>query len=105
MLFGLTTAMRPLGAQLAGACRFRALAGGRSLLAAGGLLALGGKRVTVARRRRGRRMGVGFALPYAVMVDAAQALFPGRATATLALVQTGPLRADGRHPNRRHGTR
>jgi hypothetical protein len=35
-------------------------------------------------------MGVGFALPYAVMVDAAQRLFPDRATSTLALVQTGP---------------
>ena len=35
-------------------------------------------------------MGVGFALPYAVMMDAAQQLFPDRATTTLALIQTGP---------------
>jgi hypothetical protein len=35
-------------------------------------------------------MGVGFALPYTVMVDSAQRLFPGHATATLAVVQTGP---------------
>jgi hypothetical protein len=35
-------------------------------------------------------MGAGFALPYAVMVDAAQRLFPERATSTLAIVQTGP---------------
>ena len=35
-------------------------------------------------------MGAGFALPYAAMVDAAQRLYPERATSTLAVVQTGP---------------
>ncbi len=91
LVFGLTTVVRPLGARLAGGRRvFGMLAGGGSLLAALGLVVLAATNSVALALIAVLLMGVGFALPYAVMVDAAQRLFPDRATATLALVQTGP---------------
>jgi len=91
VVFGLTTLVRPLGARLAeGRERFGLLAGGGSLFAAAGLLALAGSRSLPLALVAVALMGVGFALPYAVMVDAAQRLYPGRGTATLAVLQTGP---------------
>jgi predicted MFS family arabinose efflux permease len=89
--FGLTTVVRPIGAQLAGAGRrFGLLAGGGTAIAAAGLLALAASSSLGVGLIAVVLMGIGFALPYAVMVDAAQRLFPDRATSTLALVQTGP---------------
>lgn len=91
VVFGLTTVVRPLGARLgAGDRAYGKLAGGGSVLAASGVLALAASRSLPLALIGVALMGVGFALPYAVMVDAAQRLFPDRATATLALVQTGP---------------
>jgi predicted MFS family arabinose efflux permease len=91
LVFGLTTIVRPIGARLArSAQRYGLLAVVGSLLAAGGLLVLAASSSLVAAVISVLLMGVGFALPYAVMMDAAQRLFPGRATTTLALVQTGP---------------
>jgi DHA1 family chloramphenicol resistance protein-like MFS transporter len=91
LVFGLTTVTRPLGARLAaGGRRFGVLAGGGTLVAAGGLLVLAASKSLGIALIAVALLGVGFALPYAVMVDAAQKLYPKRATATLALVQTGP---------------
>ena len=91
LVFGLTTVVRPLGARLAGARQgFGLLAGGGSLLAALGLVVLAATDSVAVALVAVVLMGIGFALPYAVMVDAAQRLFPDRPTATLALVQTGP---------------
>jgi predicted MFS family arabinose efflux permease len=91
VVFGLTTLVRPLGARLAarrGAYRLLAAAG--SLTAACGVLALALSHSLPLAAVSVALMGVGFALPYAAMIDAAQTLFPGQATATLALEQTGP---------------
>ena len=91
LVFGLTTLVRPLGARLArGGRPFGLLAGGGTLVATGGLLVLAASTSLAIGLIAVVLMGVGFALPYAVMVDAAQRLFPDHATATLALVQTGP---------------
>jgi predicted MFS family arabinose efflux permease len=91
LVFGLTTVVRPIGARLAGGGRpFGLLAGGGTLVASAGLLVLAASSSLAVGLIAVVLMGVGFALPYAVMVDAAQRLFPQRATATLALVQTGP---------------
>jgi predicted MFS family arabinose efflux permease len=91
LVFGLTALVRPVGARLAGAGRpFGLLAGGGTLVATVGLLALAASTSLAVGLIAVMLMGVGFALPYAVMVDAAARLFPDRATATLALVQTGP---------------
>jgi len=91
LLFALTTLVRPLGPHLAAGRRaFTGLAGGGSLIAAAGLTALAASRSLAVSIVAVVLMGAGFALPYAVMVDAAGRLFPGRAAATLALVQTGP---------------
>ena len=91
VVFGLTTVGRPIGARLAGARgRFGALAAGGSAVATAGLLALAATSSLPGALVAVLLMGVGFALPYAVMVDSAQRLFPGKATATLAVVQTGP---------------
>lgn len=90
-VFGLTTVVRPLGARVArrpGA--FGVLAGGGSLLAAAGLIALAAADSLPLAMLAVALMGVGFAAPYAVMVDAAQGLFPERRAAALALLQTGP---------------
>jgi hypothetical protein len=89
--FGLTTVVRPIGARLAESGRsFGLLAGGGTAVATAGLLVLGASSSLGVGLIAVVLMGVGFALPYAVMVDAAQRLFPGRATSTLAVVQTGP---------------
>lgn len=91
LVFGLTTLVRPIGARLArGARRYGLLAAVGSLLATGGTVVLAASSSLVAAVIAVLLMGMGFALPYAVMMDAAQRLFPGRATTTLALVQTGP---------------
>jgi predicted MFS family arabinose efflux permease len=91
VVFGLTTVVRPLGARLsARRTAFGWLAAGGSLIAAGGLLALAESRALAPALLAVALMGAGFALPYAAMVDAAQQMYPGRATSTLALVQTGP---------------
>ncbi len=91
LVFGLTTVVRPLGARLAAEGRaFGVLAGGGTLVAAAGLIVLAASSSLAVALVSVVLMGVGFALPYAVMVDAAQRLYPGRATATLAVVQTGP---------------
>jgi predicted MFS family arabinose efflux permease len=91
LAFGLTTVVRPLGARLAAARRgFGLLAGGGSLIAALGLVVLAATDSVALALIAVLLMGIGFALPYAVMVDAAQRLFPDRATATMAIVQTGP---------------
>jgi predicted MFS family arabinose efflux permease len=91
LVFGLTALVRPVGARLAGAGRpFGLLAGGGTMVATVGLLALAASTSLAVGLIAVMLMGVGFALPYAVMVDAAARLFPDRATATLALVQTGP---------------
>ena len=91
LLFGLTTLVRPLGARLPSSRRrFATLAAGGSLIAAAGLVALAASRSLPLSVAAVVLMGAGFALPYAVMVDAAGRLFPGQATATLALIQTGP---------------
>ena len=91
VVFGLTTVVRPIGARLAGAGRrFGPLAAGGSAAAAAGLLVFAASASLVGAVIAVALMGVGFALPYAVMVDSAQRLYPARATATLALVQTGP---------------
>jgi len=91
VVFGLTTVVRPIGARLAsGGQPFGVLATGGSLLAAGGLVVLAASDSLVVALISVVLMGIGFALPYGVMVDAAQRVFPERATATLALIQTGP---------------
>jgi predicted MFS family arabinose efflux permease len=91
VVFGLTTVVRPIGGRLARrAQRYGLLAGVGSLLAAAGLLALAASSSWLAAGAAVLLMGVGFALPYAVMMDAAQQLFPDRATTTLARIQTGP---------------
>jgi predicted MFS family arabinose efflux permease len=90
-VFGLTTIVRPIGGRMARrAWRYGLLAGAGSLLAASGLVVLAASSSLGAAVVAVLLMGVGFALPYAVMMDAAQRLFPDRATTTLALVQTGP---------------
>jgi predicted MFS family arabinose efflux permease len=91
VVFGLTTVVRPLGARLAGGgAPFALLTGGGSLVATAGLIVLAASKSIGVSLVAVVLLGVGFALPYAVMVDAAQRLFPDRATATLAVVQTGP---------------
>jgi predicted MFS family arabinose efflux permease len=91
VVFGLTTLVRPIGARLAGGGgRYTLLAGGGTLIATGGLVVLAVSKSLGVALVAVLLLGVGFALPYAVMVDAAQRLFPDRATATLAVVQTGP---------------
>jgi len=91
VLFGLTTLVRPLGARLArGKWGFAALAVGGSIVAAAGLAALAASPALIVASFAVVLMGAGFALPYAVMIDAVQRLFTGQAAATLALVQTGP---------------
>ena len=91
VLFGLTTLVRPLAPRLArGGRAFITLAAGGLLIAAAGLVVLAASRSAAVCVLAVVLMGTGFALPYAVMVDAAERLFPGQAAATLALVQTGP---------------
>jgi predicted MFS family arabinose efflux permease len=91
LVFGLTTVIRPIGARAAArGQRFGLLAAGGSALAAASLLVLAASDSLAPVVVAVFLMGIGFALPYAVMVDAAQRLFPDRATATLALIQTGP---------------
>lgn len=91
VLFGLTTLVRPLAPRLArGGRAFAALAAGGLLLAAAGLAVLAASRSVTSCVVAVVLMGTGFALPYAVMIDAAGRLFPGQAAATLVLVQTGP---------------
>ena len=90
-LFGLTTVVRPLAPRLArGGRAFTMLAVGGLLIAAAGLVVLAASRSAAACGLAVVLMGTGFALPYAVMIDTAERLFPGQAAATLALVQTGP---------------
>jgi MFS family permease len=90
-LFGLTTVVRPLAPRLArGGRAFTMLAAGGLLIAAAGLVVLAASRSAAACGLAVVLMGTGFALPYAVMIDTAERLFPGQAAATLALVQTGP---------------
>jgi len=91
VLFGLTTVVRPLGPRLIrGRRAFAVLAGGGLLVAAGGLAALGVSRSLALASLAVVLMGAGFALPYAVTIDMAERIFPGRAAATLAIVQSGP---------------
>ena len=91
VLFGLTTLVRPLAPRLArGGRAFAALAAGGLLIAAAGLVVLAASRSVAICGVAVVLMGTGFALPYAVMIDAAGRLFPGQAAATLVLVQTGP---------------
>jgi hypothetical protein len=91
VLFGLTTVVRPLGPRLIqGRRAFGVLAGGGLLLAAGGLAVLGVSTSLAAASLAVVLMGAGFALPYAVTIDRAEQMFPGRAAATLAIAQTGP---------------
>jgi MFS transporter, DHA1 family, putative efflux transporter len=91
VLFGLTTVVRPVGPRLArGKWGFVALAVGGSIVAAAGLVALAAGTAHIVASLAVVLMGTGFALPYAVMIDAVQRLFTGQAAATLALVQTGP---------------
>jgi predicted MFS family arabinose efflux permease len=91
VVFGLTTVVRPLGARFAGGgARFSLLTGGGSLVATAGLIVLAASKSVGVALVAVVLLGIGFALPYAVMVDAAQRLFPDRATSTLAVVQTGP---------------
>ena len=90
-LFGMTTLVRPLGPRLGrGRRAFAMLAVGGSLTAGAGLVALAASRSLTISCLAVVLMGAGFALPYAVMVDAAERLFSGQAAATLALLQTGP---------------
>jgi hypothetical protein len=63
---------------------------GGSLIGATGLVALAASRSVTLSSLAVVLMGAGFALPYAVMIDAAERLFSGQAAATLALLQTGP---------------
>jgi MFS family permease len=91
VLFGLITLVRPIGARLARGRRgFGALGCGGSLVAAAGLVALAASPSVIVASLAVVLMGTGFALPYAVMIEVVQRLFPGQATATLALAQTGP---------------
>jgi predicted MFS family arabinose efflux permease len=91
VLFGLTTVVRPLGPRLVrGRRAFAVLAGGGLLVAAGGLVALGVSKSLALASLAVVLMGTGFALPYAVTIDMAERIFPGRAAATLAIVQSGP---------------
>lgn len=91
VLFGLTTITRPLGPRIIrGRRAFVVLAGGGLLLAAGGLVVLAVSRSVTVASLAVVLLGAGFALPYAVMIDMAERVFPGRAAATLTLVQTGP---------------
>ena len=91
VLFGLTTVVRPVGPRIIrGRRAFAVLAGGGLLIAAGGLAALAASRSITVASLAVVLMGAGFALPYAVLIDAAERLFPGKAAATLAIAQTGP---------------
>jgi MFS family permease len=91
VVFGLTTVARPIGARLAARGRsFAILAGGGCAVGAGGLLALAASRSLPLALVAVALMGVGFAMPYAAMLDAAQRVFPEQPTATLAILQTGP---------------
>jgi MFS family permease len=91
ILFGLTTVIRPLGARLSrGKLGFAALAAGGSIVAAAGLVALAASPSIMVASLAVVLMGTGFALPYAVMLDAGQRLFAGQAATTLVLLQTGP---------------
>jgi MFS family permease len=91
VLFGLTTVVRPLGPRMIrGRRAFLVLASGGLLISAGGLVALAVSRSVPVATVSVLLMGAGFALPYAVMIDAAERLFPGKAAATLAIAQTGP---------------
>jgi len=93
ILFGLTTLVRPFSPRLAIARTrhaYAALAAGGSLIGAAGLAVLAASQSITVASIAVVLMGVGFALPYAVMLDAAERLFPGQAAATLALVQSGP---------------
>ena len=90
-LFGLTTLVRPIGPRLVrGRRAFAMLATGGSLTATAGLVALAASRSVTVSGLAVVLMGAGFALPYAVMLDAAARLFSGQATTTIALLQTGP---------------
>ena len=83
LVFGLTALTRPLGARLAAAGRpFGLLAGGGTLVATAGLLVLAATTSLAVGLIAVVLMGVGFAMPYAVMVDAAQRLFPDRDAGT-----------------------
>ncbi len=90
-LFAVTTVMRPVGGRLAGS-GFSAtvLAGLSPLLAAAGLVGLAFDRSFVVALLWISLMGVGFALPYATMIDEAQRLFSNNPAAALAFLQTGP---------------
>jgi predicted MFS family arabinose efflux permease len=91
VLFAVTTVMRPVGGRLAGSgFSATALAGLSPLLAAAGLIGLAVERSFVAAILWILLMGVGFALPYATMIDEAQRLFPNNPAAVLAFLQTGP---------------
>lgn len=91
LLFALTTVMRPVGGRLAASgYPVTVLAGLSPLLATAGLLGLALDRSLVAVVPCILLMGVGFALPYAAMVDQAQRLFPSAPAATLSFLQTGP---------------
>jgi len=91
VLFGLTPVVRPLRPRIVrGRQAFVVLVGGGLLIAAGGLVALAVSRSVPVASVSVLLMGAGFALPYAVMIDAAERVFPGKAAATLAIAQTGP---------------
>lgn len=91
VLFGVTAVMRQVGGRLAGAKpALKRLAAGSPLLSAGGLAGLALDPRPLPAVIWVALMGVGLALPYALMYDGAQRLFPRSPSAAVALLQSGP---------------
>jgi predicted MFS family arabinose efflux permease len=90
-LFAITALMRRLGGGLAESeTRMRALGALTPVLAAAGLAMLAVHRSLAVALPAIVLMGIGFALPYAVMIEWAGRLYPRAPAAAIAFLQTGP---------------
>jgi DHA1 family inner membrane transport protein len=91
VMFTVTAALRRVGGRLAESSpRVQRLAAGSPLLAGAGLAGLALDPSPGPALLWVLLMGAGFALPYALMIDRAQRLFPESPAGAIAMLQTGP---------------
>ena len=91
VLFAVTAAVREFSGRLAvGSPEAQRLAAGGPLLTAAGLAGLAVDTAALPSLAWVILMGAGFALPYALVIERAQRLFPDARAEVIAVLQTGP---------------
>jgi hypothetical protein len=91
VLFAVTAGVREFSGQLAvGSPEAQRLAAGGPLLTAAGLAGLAVDTAALPSLAWVILMGAGFALPYALVLERAQRLFPDARAEVIAVLQTGP---------------